>query len=174
MLMDPEILENIVEIVSTICDLTFELSVTPLSMSNLPSTPTYLSSVHILGDWNGSVTVEMTADLAEQTARRLLGLEDNKDVDLYYVQQFMQEFVNMTGGNLKPLLGDRCVLSTPKCVKSEDFKGTVPGCDELASLPFIENSGGNILIRLFTSSEDPQKMVKELAAEQGIDLAPKE
>jgi CheY-specific phosphatase CheX len=169
--MDAEILENIVEIVSTICDLTFELNVTPLTMSNLPSIPTYLSSVHILGDWNGSVTVEMTAELAEQTARRLLGLEEDKEVDFYYVQQFMQEFVNMTGGNLKPLLGDRCLLSTPKCIKSESFKGTVPGCDELAALPFIESSGGNVLIRLFAANEDPQKMVQEIAAEQGIDLA---
>jgi hypothetical protein len=160
-----ELEESINEIVTTIGTLTFNLDFSPAPSPlcyEMPESPTYRSTVHILGDWNGSATVSMSRELAEQATMHLLSIADESDVTLYHVQQFMQEFVNMTGGNLKPMLGERCALSVPKCYESKGFFYTTPESNLIINSAFKCSRGGFMNVAIFESIPDLKQSVAEI------------
>lgn len=67
--------------------------------------------VHILGDWMGSVVFQCGPSTARSIAQRMFGLQR---VSTEEIDDALREIANIIGGNLKGVLGERCVLSTPK------------------------------------------------------------
>lgn len=68
--------------------------------------------VHIVGGWNGAVSLAVTPRLGEQFSQKIFGTEAGHERSL--VLEVVRELSNIVGGNLKSLLGERCALSSPK------------------------------------------------------------
>lgn len=145
--------ECIKEIVMTIGELTFEVGFSP-SYSELPDIETYVGTVQILGDFNGCVKVSMSRDLAKGTAMRILCLDEGTEVTLYHIAQFMQEFTNMTGGNLKPALGETCALSVPKFIETIGFYHQEADSTRILEVDFACDNGGFLSVQIFNSVPD--------------------
>ena len=73
---------------------------------------TVSSSVHIIGEWTGAVTLRMTDELATLIASTMfeLGTDDLSDGD---IDDAVGEMANMIGGNIKSLLPGPAQLSMP-------------------------------------------------------------
>jgi len=143
--------ECVKEIIMTIGALTFEVGFSPVQI-DLPNIETYVGTVHILGDWNGCVKVTMSKELARGTAMRVLELGSSGEITLFHVQQFMQEFTNMTGGNLKPMLGERCALSVPKCFETHGFHQSETESTRILEVDFVCEDGGFLSVQLFQAT----------------------
>jgi CheY-specific phosphatase CheX len=159
--------ECIRDIIMNIGELTFEIGFSP-SYTDLPNAETYVGTVHILGDFNGSVKVTMSRELARGTAMRLLDIEEGTDLTLYHIAQFMQEFTNMTGGNLKPVLGERCALSVPKCIEAIGFHHPEPDATRIIEVDFMCNDGGFLSVQLFTAVPDLKNEVRSVLNDNGF------
>lgn len=68
------------------------------------------SSVSISGDWEGAVSLELSAVAAEAVAHRMLGVDVAVEEDL---ADAVGEMVNMIGGNVKGLVDGVSALSLP-------------------------------------------------------------
>lgn len=130
------------------------LDVQPASATNVPKTneQTFTGVVHILGDWCGAVAVECRPTLARQVTQHIydIGEQDLKDE---MIADAFREIANVTGGNLKPLLGTRCILSVPKASLTRGFDYSVPGCVLVMRLAF-ELKGEPFQVSVFESHVD--------------------
>ena len=90
--------------------------------------------VHILGGWNGSVSIECADRISRSISKRMLYIEDD-DSECDW-QCVMKELANVIGGNIKGLLGENCILSTPKAVEGEGFNFSIPETTEILSMIF--------------------------------------
>ena len=88
--------------------------------------PMMTGLVHITGDWSGAVAVELTARLASQATAIMFGLQPDA-VAADDVRDVVGELANMTGGNVKSLLGGSCSLSLPSVTEGERYAVRVPG-----------------------------------------------
>lgn len=72
-------------------------------------------AIDIDGAWRGGVTLSCPHGLAQLVARVIFGLDDDGAADPTPTQMAdaLAELTNMTGGNLKALLPEPCVLSLP-------------------------------------------------------------
>jgi CheY-specific phosphatase CheX len=152
-----EVQETLREVFINICELSLAVSATGVGACPTSyDSQVYSGVVHILGDWNGSVSVEMSAIFADKLTRKLLDL--NTDPEVYHLQQVLQELANMTGGNLKPLLGESCALSTPKSHNKIGYGITVPDSEEKACACFkcigtgLDDKDSVVVVRLFKST----------------------
>ncbi|MCB0330014.1 MAG: chemotaxis protein CheX [Bdellovibrionales bacterium] len=84
------------------------------------------SIVHILGDWNGSIVFESSNALLRGLSGKIYEM-DADEVSADQCSDLLREIVNLLGGNLKTVLGKRCILSTPKTLKEV---GSEPGIKE--------------------------------------------
>ncbi|MCC6932065.1 MAG: chemotaxis protein CheX [Deltaproteobacteria bacterium] len=112
---------------------------------------TLCACVHILGGWNGSVSIECSKQMAEWVSRRMLYIDD--DIEDYDWQSVMKELCNVTGGNLKGLLGENCILSTPRALECNNFSFVIPETDEILSLIF-SCSDEYMIVRLHEGTID--------------------
>lgn len=82
--------------------------------------------VHISGDWDGAVQLELPPALARRATGAMLGLaEDDACPD--DVRDAIGELANMVGGNYKSLLHGHCALSLPVVADGDAYRLTVPG-----------------------------------------------
>ena len=88
--------------------------------------PMLTGMVQVTGDWRGAVTIELTRPLALQATDIMFGLE-GEDPDPDDVRDAVGEIANMTGGNVKALLGGGCQLSLPSVTEGVDYRVNVPG-----------------------------------------------
>jgi chemotaxis protein CheX len=82
--------------------------------------------VHITGDWEGAVTVQLSETLARQATALMFAMEPG-EVDEEEVADTVGELANMTGGNVKSLLGGSCQLSLPSVTTGRDYHVSIPG-----------------------------------------------
>ena len=75
--------------------------------------PTLSATVTIADGWNGSVTVELSQDVAVALTRTMLCLPDAESVEDGDLADAVGELVNMVGGNIKSLLPGPSRLSLP-------------------------------------------------------------
>ncbi|GAB3860800.1 hypothetical protein GCM10028801_24000 [Nocardioides maradonensis] len=83
-----------------------------------PGTPfdapgTWSAAVFVSGGWQGTVTVELSADVAAALTVRMLALPADEDAADADVADAVGELVNMIGGNVKSLMPGPSVLSLP-------------------------------------------------------------
>ncbi len=70
------------------------------------------AAVSVSGEWQGMISVELSAEMADQVTRRMLCLDDGPlpDED---VADAVGELVNMIGGGVKSLMPGPSALSLP-------------------------------------------------------------
>lgn len=101
-------------------------------------------SIAIDGAWRGGVTLSCPQALARRVAEVIFGLEDAEAAEPTPSQMAdaLAELTNMTGGNLKALLPEPCVLSLPS-ISTPEEASRHPGqliaeaCFECEGEPFV-------------------------------------
>jgi chemotaxis protein CheX len=110
--------------------------------------PRYIGTVHITGQWSGSVVVECPESFGRVVAAAMFGSEPEEVTDDELVD-VVGELANMTGGNVKALLEGDSMLSLPTVVRGSDFRVVVPGTHLTRSLAY-ECSGHVFELRVLS------------------------
>jgi chemotaxis protein CheX len=105
--------KEIQEYTQLVCSTALGLKVLPLpGVHEVSPTDTASGSIQISGEWNGAIMLSMPSSLVNTLTETLFSLatgkatsEDRKDA--------IGELINMVGGNIKALLPEPSVLSTP-------------------------------------------------------------
>lgn len=82
--------------------------------------------VSLTGEWEGAVAIAMPEPLARLAAATMfaMGEDEVSDDD---VRDTIGELANMTGGNVKSMLGGSTQLSLPTVTEGVDYQVTVRG-----------------------------------------------
>lgn len=91
--------------------------------------------VVISGGWHGAVTVEVSEPLARRAAARMFDVPE-EELDAEEVRDALGELTNMTGGNIKTLLGGVSQLSIPSVAYGREYRVFVPGASVVSSVEF--------------------------------------
>lgn len=95
-----------------------------------------LGVVHVLGDWNGSISCGLTLHAAA-TAASAMFCKSVESVTEAEVLDSVCEITNMTGGNLKSLLGAECILTIPKVHHRSAANEVAPETTIILSCEFV-------------------------------------
>lgn len=107
--------------------------------------------VHIQGDWKGTVTVEVPADLAAEAASAMFGL-DVEELGGEEIDDALGELANMIGGGIKSMLPGSCQLSLPTVVGGLDYELNVPGCHPTRQLWFVDGQGRSVAVTVLEAA----------------------
>lgn len=88
-----------------------------------------VASVHITGEWDGTVCLSCSHLAARHVSAVMFGLAD-KDLTTDDINDAVGELVNVVGGNIKSLVPSPSVLSLP--IVTGNGREVVPGHLELA------------------------------------------
>jgi len=88
--------------------------------------PTMTGCVHVSGEWQGSVFLECTAELAAAAAEAMFAA-DPGTLSPDEVSDALGELTNMIGGNIKSLLPAPSRLSVPSVAQGEGYTVRIPG-----------------------------------------------
>jgi CheY-specific phosphatase CheX len=108
--------------------------------------PALAGCVQITGAWEGAVALHGSATLARQAASIMFGMNP-EEATSEEVQDALAELTNITGGNVKTLLPEPCLLSLPAVVEGNDYTFRVPGSVPASCLAF-ECEGQPFLVTL--------------------------
>jgi chemotaxis protein CheX len=135
--LDDSFRDSAASIVETIWGSTLALPVAPgaAAAAAFASQRTYAGVVQITGAWDGAVAVHCPEPLARRAATAMLGIAA-PDVSVADIQDTLGELANMTGGNLKALLPEPCVLGLPVVVEGSDLRMRLPGSQLLLQCAF--------------------------------------
>lgn len=89
--------------------------------------------VVISGGWHGAVTLVASEPLAQRAAARMFDVAE-ADLDADEVRDALGELTNMTGGNIKTLLGGESQLSIPSVTWGREYGVFVPGASVVNSV----------------------------------------
>jgi chemotaxis protein CheX len=106
-----------------------------------------LASVHIAGEWTGSVLLALSPEMARVSASAMLGLPET-EVSSSDEREVASEIANMVGGNLKSLLPGPSFLSLPTIVSGREFGLQVHDAELIDDL-LLANHAGSLRVRLF-------------------------
>ncbi len=90
--------------------------------------------VHISGKWEGAVTLDCPLELAQKVASIMFKMTE-EEVPSDLVQDALGELTNMTGGNIKSLLPEPCLLSLPAVTMTQHGL-RIPGSELVTSVTF--------------------------------------
>ncbi len=158
-----ENIENVIQKIDAVIDTIWNehLGESPVAIDIIPEDKkdcdTSVSCVHILGGWDGSASIEIERDLIVEMAKNIF----QKDPEKEDLKSIIKEFTNVTGGNIKGLLGHECILSTPNYSENKDFNYRVPDSKEMIKRIY-EIKNGYFIVRVHKSSLDLGKEIKEL------------
>jgi chemotaxis protein CheX len=79
-----------------------------------------LATVHIAGQWTGSVVLALSQEVARESAAAMLQVSSKVVTDADQ-QDVASELVNMIGGNLKSMLPGPSFLSLPTIISGREF-----------------------------------------------------
>ncbi len=87
---------------------------------------TMTGTVHVSGEWQGTVFLEVPTDLAHAAAEAMFAAEPGT-LPADEVCDALGELTNMVGGNIKSLLPAPSKLSIPSVAEGESYTVRVPG-----------------------------------------------
>ena len=87
---------------------------------------TMTGTVHVSGEWGGSVFLQVPCDLAQASAEAMFAA-DPGSLSSDEVCDALGELTNMVGGNIKSLLPAPSKLSIPSVAEGESYTVRVPG-----------------------------------------------
>jgi chemotaxis protein CheX len=100
--------------------------------------------VQILGEWDGAVRLDLSADLARTAAAGFMCMEPS-EVASDQIRDATGELANMTAGSVKTLLPKGCKLSLPSVADGSDFELTIHHGKAVLECRFICEHGTLIL-----------------------------
>ncbi len=136
--IEPEIIKYVENIWSS--TLSLEARQTETSYTPHEGEENLTGCVHIMGAWNGTVSLQCPKDMAVQAASIMFGLKC-EDTEMEEIQDALGELANMTGGNLKALLPEPCSLSLPT-VAITDYNFRIPKTELITQVNF--DCGGQV------------------------------
>lgn len=107
-----------------------------------------LATVHLAGQWTGSVVLGLSPAVAQEGAAAMLGISAG-EVTAADQQDVAAELVNMIGGNLKSLLPGPTFLSLPTIVCGREFGLRVRDAELLDDV-MLACCAGLLRVRLYT------------------------
>ena len=119
---------------------------------------TLAASVYIFGDWQGALAVQGSWTHAMAVAEFLI--QSGEEPSPGQICDAFGEVANMTAGNLKAVLGTRCVISTPEVQELQGYEGAVPGTDLLVEKIF-QSASGPFVVRLFKDNGGMQELIEQ-------------
>jgi chemotaxis protein CheX len=112
-----------------------------------------MGSVHLNGDWEGTVTFNCSAVLARQLAATLFGISE-QSTTAEQTQDVLGELANIVGGNIKRLLPAPSQLSLPSVKEGSDYFSLLPEGKIVSEVAF-ECLGEPIFIALLKTESQP-------------------
>ena len=110
---------------------------------------TMTGCVHISGDWQGSVIVEVSAAHAQRAAEAMFAADEGS-LSPEEIGDALGELTNMVGGNLKGLLPAPSKLSLPSVASGQSYSVRVPGA-RLVDRVLLEGTAGPVRVSLWRS-----------------------
>jgi chemotaxis protein CheX len=86
----------------------------------------FTGCILITGDWEGAVTLDLPSGLARRAGAIMFGGAPEEVAD-DEIRDVVGELTNMTGGNVKALVGGTCQLSLPAVTEGADYLVSLPG-----------------------------------------------
>ncbi|MGA2688628.1 MAG: chemotaxis protein CheX [Candidatus Korobacteraceae bacterium] len=99
-----------------------------------------VSTVQIVGDWQGAVRLDIDLELARQACANLVGV-DPADLSPQDISDAVGELANMTGGSVKTLCAPTSRLSLPSVAMGRDFEFTVSQGTVVQAISFSHPCG---------------------------------
>lgn len=115
-----------------------------------------LASVHLAGQWTGSVVLGLPPEVALAVAAAMLGLPA-ADVTGNDQNDVAAELANMIGGNLKSLLPGPSFLSLPTIISGREFGLQVRDA-ELLDHVVLACHAGLVCVRLYAKVEEEARI----------------
>jgi chemotaxis protein CheX len=143
--------EQVVEITRDVWGsfLSMELEPAPAGDAEPLGGQTLTGVVHISGDWQGTVFLEVTAAHAQAGAEAMFAA-DPGSLSADEVSDALGELTNMVGGNIKGLLPAPNKLSLPSVAGGESYTLRVPGA-VLVERVLLQGPAGPVRISLWRS-----------------------
>lgn len=141
----------IAEIVQTVFSTMAQLELTQVDVAAWSDNDTLLTSIHIAGDWTGSVVVSLSSGVAQQVSAAMLGIsvEEVSESDR---REVASELTNIIGGNLKSLLPGTSFLSLPTTISGHDFEVHVRNAMQIDDV-VMNCEAGLLRLRLYTRDD---------------------
>lgn len=86
----------------------------------------FTGCILITGDWEGAVTLDLPSGLARRAGAIMFGGSPDEVADAE-IRDVVGELTNITGGNVKALVGGTCQLSLPAVTEGADYLMSLPG-----------------------------------------------
>jgi chemotaxis protein CheX len=102
------------------------------------------ASVGIAGEWNGTVTLQCSAETACSLAGAMLAMDPLPDVD-DDVKDVLGELANIVAGNIKSRLPGPSSLSLPCVIDGSNYSLEILNGEELINQPMLCHGNGLIL-----------------------------
>lgn len=120
--------------------LQMDLEIAPVDPRLPLSGVTSTGTVHISGEWNGSVFVQCSLEHARVAAETMFMAEPGS-LGEDEVSDALGELTNMVGGNIKSLLPEPSKLSIPSVANGENYTIRVPGATLVDAVTLVGPAG---------------------------------
>lgn len=104
------------------------------------STGYIVSTVQIVGDWQGAVRLDIGLELARQVCAKLLGVSAS-DLSAQDIRDAAGELANMAAGSVKAICAPTAGLSLPSVAVGRDFEFTVAQGTTIQAVSFTHPAG---------------------------------
>jgi chemotaxis protein CheX len=143
------------EIANTVFATMLNLELMRIDEPAPPDHDMLLATVHIAGEWTGSVVLALSPEMARVSASAMLMMPE-AEVTSSDEQEVASEISNMIGGNLKSLLPGPSFLSLPTIVSGREFGHQVRDAELIDDI-MLANHAGLLRVRLYAkqTSENP-------------------
>ncbi len=94
-----------------------------------------MSCVHVTGDWDGSVILEVSPQLSRRATAAMFDIPADEVSD-DEMADALGELANIVGGSVKGLMTGSCRLSLPTVALGSDARMVVPGADLVHRIVF--------------------------------------
>jgi chemotaxis protein CheX len=138
--------KDVINIIQEVFSSMLALEVSPLEAK--PAAPEnerkISASVGIAGEWNGTVTLQCSADTACRLAGAMLAMDPLPDVD-DDVKDVLGELANIVAGNIKSMLPGPSSLSLPCVIDGSNYSLEILNGEELVNQPMLCHGSGLIV-----------------------------
>ncbi len=107
-----------------------------------------IATIHISGQWMGSVVLALSPEVARVSAATMLQIAEEECTESDK-QEVAAELANMVGGNLKSLLPGPSFLSLPTIVTGHDFELRMHDTQLLDDV-ILAGEAGALRVRLYS------------------------
>lgn len=144
---------EIEQIVQSIFSTMLEMDLVRAEETSATDDESLLAAIQIAGEWTGSVVLQLTAEVARESAAAMMQMSCS-DVTDGDSRDVAAELVNMIGGNLKSLMPGPSFLSLPTIVSGSDIGFQVQDAELVDNVSLIYRTGP-VTVRVYSKASSP-------------------